>query len=250
VPGVRRVGRRAADPQGHGLGLMAVGDRVETFWCEETGYGKLTLRVFTWGDYPEGHEHHRGGADHDPCPAVEPYGDSHYNSGHDAQSAPVFEVYPCIRDEDCFLPVTPIDVVGLEHPAWPTACDRCGAPFVDDVWQRQVNLDPWYRADGRGQWTLRDLPAGAIVNACWMPPSRTAGDGLSLLVICPPGGTNGQWTCDGPSSKGGYWTRTGDPRVGPVTVTPSILTPCYHGYLTAGYLIDVGPGTSGGYCDD
>jgi hypothetical protein len=55
-------------------------------------------------------------------------------------------------------------------------------------------------------------------------------------VVLPPGEAYDIWTIDGLASSGGRWTRTGE--APNFTVTPSILTPKYHGYLTAGVLTD------------
>jgi len=56
-------------------------------------------------------------------------------------------------------------------------------------------------------------------------------DGRSLVCIVP---TGEDWYVDGPAANGPGWTRTGEPPL--VTVTPSIQTPNYHGFLTGGVL--------------
>jgi hypothetical protein len=73
-------------------------------------------------------------------------------------------------------------------------------------------------------------------------------DGVSLTVRCPspdgrPTAAN-DWPVDHPSSSGGRWTRTGDPKACTVTAHPSIAiglpgTPSYyHGFLQDGVLTD------------
>jgi hypothetical protein len=127
---------------------------------------------------------------------------------------------------------------------WPSTCERqCGYAFADtDVWQ--LFTERVYRAaDGRwsGHLGQGGPPAGAMWDAWWMPEQWHGPDGLALSVQLPDGGC---WLVDGPSSSGGKWTRTGDPKAQPPTVdvNPSILSgkpETYHGWLRHGQLVSV-----------
>jgi hypothetical protein len=130
-------------------------------------------------------------------------------------------------------------------PRWPTACEDCGEPFrFDDHWQVWTERI-WRAADGR-EWTDRELPPGAMFDGWWYPWKGP--DGIALVVVLPPPATADSrghwWVVDGPATgpdgerKPGAWTRTGDPRAVPPTVsaTPSILSSDYHGFLTNGVL--------------
>lgn len=115
---------------------------------------------------------------------------------------------------------------------WPGRCEHCERPF-DESDPKQTFTHRVYRAaDGR-EWAIDELPPGAIYNADWYGKSMRGPDGRSLLVCLPPLGAKGSdlWAIDGPSSSGGGWKRTGRPEDGTLAVTPSILTPRYHGFL-------------------
>jgi len=121
---------------------------------------------------------------------------------------------------------------------WPTHCS-CGYAFVDaDNWQVfRTNI---YRADDGREWSLRDLPPGAMYDATWYHgmPDMVGPDGIALIVMLPGGGYN-YWHVDGqannnPALQG--WTRSGT--VPNVTANPSILTPRYHGWLRDGVLVE------------
>lgn len=203
---------------------------VETFWCEPTGFARVTLRVFTGGD-PR-------------CPGRP--GD--YPLGHRA-TAVLFDTYQGAYDDDGYLKaVDPEEFDG--NPTWPTVCDHCGA---EPEWQRTVDLDRWYRSD-RGQWTTDELPPGASFDATWLP--WKGDDGVSLMVVVPPGGRINHWAVDGIASNCNLrdaadhrcWCRTGDPRAGTVHVSKdgcdtctvgagSIQTADWHGYLRHGRLV-------------
>lgn len=125
------------------------------------------------------------------------------------------------------------DPVRYPHDSapWPTHCEHCGAPFVDeDTWQVFYD-DVYTRADGTpGEYSLRRLPPGAMYDATWLDQHRGP-DGRSLILMLPDGRP---WHIDGGSTNGNGWTRTGTvPRI---TARPSILTPGYHGWLTDGVL--------------
>ncbi len=143
-----------------------------------------------------------------------------------------------------------------DDPRWPTECaNGCGYRFVEgDAWQTWS--ERLYRRADTGQLRVLhwrhappDAPtaeAGATFDAHWL--TRKGPDGIALMVRCPrPDGTPGMdhdWPVDEPSSTGGFWTRSGDPRQANVSVTPSIAigTPgtagYYHGHLSNGVLAD------------
>lgn len=120
-------------------------------------------------------------------------------------------------------------------PRWPTRCS-CGYRFRKrDKWQVWTDR-LWRRQDGQaGRFTLRNAGIGAMFDAWWMHEFRLAEggyvgpDGLALSVVLPPAAPFNYWHIDGPSTSGGRWSRSGTPPL--VTVTPSIATPWYHGYL-------------------
>ena len=141
-----------------------------------------------------------------------------------------------------------MDVVPVEefegNPSWPTTCQNpgCDYEFTDDD-PRQVWADRIYRrADTGEEYDSRALPPGAMLDGHWYPDQWKGADGIALVVVLPPGGgdTRGNWwNADGPAASGGKWTRQGDPRQPEtVTVSPSILTGEYHGFLQAGFLTD------------
>lgn len=139
--------------------------------------------------------------------------------------------------------------------AFPTSCEACGRPFTDPI--RQIFLDSVYsRSDSGLPVILRDAPAGACWDAYWIRHDsdgrRTGPDGVSLVVRCPGGH---DWMTDGPASNCDQpgrphkcWVRHGDPRKCDLTVDKgspgescnagagSIITPQWHGFLTAGVL--------------
>jgi hypothetical protein len=114
-----------------------------------------------------------------------------------------------------------------DDPRWPKTCEKCSFEFRDtDPWQ--LFHDNPYRLPDGSLKTLIDLPPGAMWWARWYSPPH-------LYVMLPPGRYD-YWDIDGPSSSGGHWTRAGEPPN--VTVSPSIMTPRYHSFLTGGVLGD------------
>lgn len=95
--------------------------------------------------------------------------------------------------------------------------------------------------------TLQTFGPGAMYDAAGHPGhgevyregDMIGPDGRCLMVALPPGGH--AWYVDGKATSGGRWQRTGDPTADPptVSVTPSILTGDYHGFLTDGVLREV-----------
>jgi hypothetical protein len=145
-----------------------------------------------------------------------------------------------------------------DDPRWPAECGRgCGYRFLeDDVWQLFVNR-LYRRIDGTpAEVALNEPGAGAMWDAWWYPAGWAGEDGIRLVVQLPDGMP---WLVDGPSSscteqaakrphdtRTGHhcWTRTGDPRAIPPTVSaqPSIASgdpQTYHGFLTDGKLVSV-----------
>lgn len=140
-------------------------------------------------------------------------------------------------------------------------------PLVHDVYDddreliaEAVDLDEWkaeheYRMakpilvshDGQ-RGTVEDFGPGAMLDFASHPGHGDAygymvgPDGRCLIVVLPPAGPAlSHWYVDGKAKDGGRWSRTGDPTADPPTlsVTPSILTPDYHGFLTDGVLREV-----------
>lgn len=186
-----------------------------------------------WLNEPGPHDSH---ADHEACPA-QPVDDKGYQDGHDA-SAVVFIETVERQDSEGRQVVWPTEEFDC-HPLWPAICKSCGAAVTDD-WVRQVNQSRYLAAGDGRKWCDREIPAGAMWDAVWLHGTDWCGaDGVSLQVMLPPGGPSDEWCADCPSTGGKPWERVGDPRDPPsLSVTPSILTPRYHGYLTAGFLVE------------
>jgi hypothetical protein len=139
-------------------------------------------------------------------------------------------------------------------PRWPTHCS-CGYTFVeDDIWQ--VFTERLYTNPKTGEvFPIREAPPGAIFFADWLTPDRTPinvtdtgynghlsifyyrewyGKRDPLLIQCP--GRNIQWCPDSPSTNGPGWQIVGE--IPKITITPSILLPNYHGWVTDGFFTD------------
>ena len=101
-----------------------------------------------------------------------------------------------------------------------------------DAWQH--NLKRLFTSDSGLLTTLENSPVGAMWYADdWYPDPWIGPDGKCLVVRTP----GGDWIVDGPSSTGGFWTRTGT--VPKVTANPSIHFPGqYHGWLRDGFLTE------------
>lgn len=128
-----------------------------------------------------------------------------------------------------------------DDPRWPTHC-ACGYAFQpEDYWACDQDLI-FHTPDGRAcgthhrlRGTERAAPAGAMWVATWVPAGDawSGPDGRCLVVMLPDGM---EWMIDGRARSGGRWTRTGEPPA--ITARPSIASPGYHGWLTAGVLSD------------
>jgi hypothetical protein len=195
---------------------------VECFWVDPNGMAARTLRRYSGHDvggrcpYMSGdYSYHRATAEIGEFPAT--YTDHQYED----------ETFTTR-----FVALVPVsEYEGDER--WPTHCE-CGYVFTDDD-RWQANQEPIYEAaDGRHAWTspahCRQPTPGAMFDTFWRPACRKA-DGLAISVVCPDGGV---WCVDDQASSGGYWERTGKPPK--ITVTPSIQTSDYHGFLRDGIL--------------
>lgn len=186
------------------------------FWTERTGEAEVSLRRYTDAECPAGRYHN---------------------------SSAAIGRRPLLLNTDGYVKVLPLENYA-GHPLWPVAC-ACGYIFADDD-EWQVDQEPIYRADDGREWPHRSLPVGAMQDAAWLHGFGTGPDGIALVVVLPPEAADTRshwWHVDGPSRNNGVpgpgWTRTGDPRNPPsLSVTPSILTPDYHGFLTNGILTD------------
>lgn len=132
--------------------------------------------------------------------------------------------------------------VAVDDPRWPAAC-ACGYAFTFED-SRQVFAHGLYRRADTGEvLTWEDAPAGAIREASWWPDKGA--DGKGWCVRLPDGS---DWMTEGGAANCSCrktatvadhrcWTRTGvAPRL---TVTPSIATPRWHGFLRDGRLLTV-----------
>lgn len=119
---------------------------------------------------------------------------------------------------------------------WPALCE-CGYAFVDGD-NRQVFAKGVYRRQDTGEiMTWEEAPAGAVRDATWWPDKGQDGHGW---VIKLPDGS--EWLTEGKANNCACpaapehrcWQRTGT--VPKITVTPSIATPRWHGWLRDGVL--------------
>lgn len=212
-------------------------NQIQCFWLEETGRARRYLRRFAsrcGDDLP---------AD-DPCPvngyhnamvAIDDVAVVRKPWSHDAEH--IVRDYRGADDRAAFK----------DDARWPAAC-ACGHAFLEsDTWQVFFD-DIMRRTDNGEEMTLRDAPPGAMWDAWWYGnsafPTPPRADGIHLMVRCP----DGDWYVDGIAGNGprdSYgWTRTGDPRTVPptVTATPSIQiggigSGGYHGWLRNGVLV-------------
>ena len=191
---------------------------------EETGDVHVRLRRFVF-EKDDGRP---------PCPGPRGY--------HNAHSEVVARMVEKVDARGIVREVPASDFEG--NPSWPTTCmaEECSYEFVqDDQWQAWT--DRIYRRPDTGEeFDAKALPVGSLFDARWFPDAWKGADGIAMVCVLPPQAedTRGHWwNADGPSSSGGGWNRQGDPRhPETVTVSPSILTNEYHGFLQAGFLTD------------
>lgn len=155
-------------------------------------------------------------------------------SYHDAHSTVIAET-----SEEPGQPYTGTNPpeVANDDPRWPAAC-ACGYQFTEAD-KRQICAHGLYRRiDTGGVLTWDTAPAGAIREASWWPD--TGADGKGWCVRLPDGS---DWLTEGKANNCGCpdepahrcWTRSGtSPRL---TVSPSIATSRWHGYLKDGCLV-------------
>lgn len=193
------------------------------FWLTLTNRQHRSLRRFTFGDKKSCPNNSNG---HDASVSIEDGPDITYESdGHTYHSGPSLNDF-------------------RNDPRWPMKCTSCDYFFErDDEWQ--ANGDTIHLTQtGLGEMTIGEAPAGAMWDASGWAPHRWRGsDGKCLAVKLPPGGPHDIWMIDGPASKKAnepdtFWARVGS-TLPDISVTPSILTNKYHGFLTNGVLIQV-----------
>lgn len=123
---------------------------------------------------------------------------------------------------------------------WPTRCAECGVAMdyeADGLTYSRSGWSMWRNEEGTEHRHQHEFGPGAMYVATWLGEGDYVGpDGRSLGVVLPPGGVGDHWLIDGPAGNGGHWVRTGEAPV--LTVTPSILSPNYHGFLRGGVLTD------------
>lgn len=148
-------------------------------------------------------------------------------------------------------------LVPQDHPAWPTICDRCSRPLVNDDGKpadRQTHLRRIYRCpEDNREMLLREAPPGAMWFADWMiqPNGWYRGPDGHCLIVKVPG--NHDWMVDSRANnctlpndnEHRCWVRHG--LVPNITVDKngltcqagagSILVPNWHGHLRNGFLV-------------
>lgn len=120
---------------------------------------------------------------------------------------------------------------------WPEVCELCGEYVFQPSDEWQLHLKDLYRPvddellEEVGVFELPEAPPGAMWDAWWGQPKGP--DDRALRVRLPDGS---EWQIDTPATNGAPWRREGEPP--DVTVSPSIDTGDYHGYLIEGVLTD------------
>lgn len=195
------------------------------FVVVETGMSAAWLRRFKWGSRNVNDSDNR-------CPEMP--GDYSYHTVR----VPI-EPVPTIKTAEGFYAETRVADYKSDI-RWPTHC-ACGYEFKDDDNWQVFTHALLRRVDGvPGEWPMNELPAGALLESPWLGEGWVGPDGKKLTAMCPPGGAMSHlWHMDGPSSGGGRWTRQGGiDDISSLSVSPSILTPTYHGFLTNGQFTD------------
>jgi hypothetical protein len=138
------------------------------------------------------------------------------------------------------------DRMAVDDLIWPDVCPTQGCDYALDYegdefssgWRTLLGTTSWRRLDGdEVHDDQHDFGPGAMYDATpWTPGTWRGPDGRCWAIVLPPAGRSDFWLIDGEASGGGRWTRTGTPPV--ISVTPSILTPNYHGFLQGGVLTD------------
>lgn len=131
------------------------------------------------------------------------------------------------------------DHPGFDEVDWPATCPEPGCDHVMS-YESDAHGAGWRTFMGTCSWRnaltdevrddQHDWGPGAMYDATrWTPGSWRGPDGRCWAVVLPPAGMADFWLIDGEASSGGRWTRTGE--APDLSVTPSILTPSYHGFL-------------------
>ncbi len=156
---------------------------------------------------------------------------------HNARSAAIADV-----PEDPEKPYTGTRPPDVDHadPRWPARCE-CGYAFAEtDTWQ--VFADGLYRNPETGAvLTWDEAPAGSVRDATWWPDKGADGHAWGIKLA---DGT--EWMTEGGAAncccrtapqppEHRCWSRTGT--MPKITVSPSIATPRWHGWLRDGVLI-------------
>lgn len=179
------------------------------FLVEESGDVVLSLRRFAWRDK-------RGECSQRP-------GMGHHVSVVVGRAPARYTV----GDEDRrFYTSIDIDPWLIDY-RWPARC-VCGYEFSDGD-MMMIDQDPIFRGADDQEYTQTSLPIGGIYEISWGRPHWVGWDGKCFQIKLPPGRTYDVWMIDGPASNGGFWKREGSPP--DISVTPSIATGQYHGFL-------------------
>lgn len=186
---------------------------IQCFFLEETGRAQIYLRRY------------HGSMPGPLCPSS---GIGYHNAKFYLEDRPVkYSDWPH-EIPNCYQG---IQEQPLDDPRWPTHC-ACGYAFTGEDLKQVFQESILRRTDTGEETTWRAAPPGAMRDACWYRTDWAGADGRSLVVKCPD---NTDWLIDGPSYHDGKrthehpWTRTGTPPI--ISVTPSIATPGYHGFL-------------------
>lgn len=147
---------------------------------------------------------------------------------------------PAVMVEEVSRSEGTIDPEVMRDPRWPIAC-KCGYKFhPEEHWMHNVTRLYEGSPDGK-LYILRELPIGAMWNACWLLDGKTeagisryAGpDGKAWCVMLPGGS---EWIVYGPASDAGEkWDVQGVPPN--ITVHPSInAVGVFHGHIKGGLI--------------
>lgn len=210
---------------------------IQCFWLEATLTAQRSLRRYA--SLPEGalcgrYGHHNGQTPIDVVPFE-------IRGRKDDSGYKTFD----------YLGADRLELFERTDSRWPLKCDRCEYHFSESD-PYQVFMDELYRRTDNGEiLALCDAPPGAMWDAWWYGDSNFCSfpiDGVHLMVRCPDGADGSgtaDWYVDGRAGNGDRhsrgWTRSGDPKADPPTITanPSIQITCdrgYHGWLQGGKL--------------
>lgn len=134
--------------------------------------------------------------------------------------------------------------IAEDDPRWPAECQKCFAS-VGVKFERTRSIAPMYGVESDPMIrALEDAPPGWMWNRDDLPEEWRGKDGMCLSMKLPDGA---DWLMDGPAQNcpdiahhghAGHgecgWTRLG---IAPqITVTPSVSSPRFHGWLRDGVL--------------